>query len=48
MVSERLVKDICDCVIRKEVHGSDHCPLVVSLADFSSSKPPKEIAADNP
>lgn len=33
VVSERLVKDVCDCVIRNEVYGSDHCPLVLSIAD---------------
>ena len=31
-MSERLVKDVTDCVIRKEVLGSDHCPLVLGLA----------------
>jgi hypothetical protein len=32
VVSERLVKDVTDCVIRKEVLGSDHCPLVLGLS----------------
>ena len=32
VLSERLVKDITDCVIRSEVYGSDHCPLVLGLA----------------
>lgn len=36
VVSERLMKDVCDCVIRKSVYGSDHCPLVISLANSSS------------
>lgn len=39
-MSERLVKDICDCVIRNEVYGSDHCPLVLSIADPAPSDKP--------
>ena len=35
VVSERLLKDVCDCVIRREVLGSDHCPLVLSLSSSS-------------
>ncbi|KAL5457388.1 hypothetical protein EMCRGX_G034640 [Ephydatia muelleri] len=30
--SERMMKDVCDCVIRSEVYGSDHCPLVLLMA----------------
>ncbi len=37
MVSKRLLEDVCDCVIRKSVLGSDHCPLVLSLATPSTS-----------
>lgn len=37
MVSERLTKDISDCVIRKTVYGSDHCPLVLGLAIGAAS-----------
>lgn len=40
VVSERLVKDVCDCVIRNEVYGSDHCPLVLSIADPAPSDTP--------
>ena len=40
VVSERLVKDVCDCVIRNEVYGSDHCPLVLSIADPTPSDTP--------
>ncbi len=25
-------EDLCDCVIRSEVYGSDHCPLVLAVA----------------
>ena len=32
VVSERLLKDVTDCVIRKGVFGSDHCPLVLGLS----------------
>ena len=32
VISERLVKDLCDCVARTGVYGSDHCPLVLSMA----------------
>lgn len=32
VLSERLVKDLCDCVPRTGVYGSDHCPLVLSMA----------------
>lgn len=42
VVSERLVKDVCDCVIRNEVYGSDHCPLVLSIADPTT--PPSDPA----
>ena len=31
-MSERLVKDLCDCIPRTGVYGSDHCPLVLSMA----------------
>lgn len=40
VVSERLIKDVCDCVIRNEVYGSDHCPLVLSIADSAASDTP--------
>lgn len=32
VLSERLMKDVCNCVVRSEVVGSDHCPLVLSMA----------------
>jgi AP endonuclease-1 len=32
VLSERLMKDVCSCVVRSEVVGSDHCPLVLSMA----------------
>ena len=32
VISERLVKDLCDCVARTGIYGSDHCPLVLSMA----------------
>jgi AP endonuclease-1 len=32
VLSQRLVKDVCNCVVRSEVAGSDHCPLVLSMA----------------
>lgn len=32
VLSERLMKDVCECVVRSEVMGSDHCPLVLSMA----------------
>lgn len=32
VLSERMMKDACDCVIRSEVYGSDHCPLVLLMA----------------
>lgn len=31
IVSERLMKNVCDNIIRKEVFGSDHCPLTLFL-----------------
>lgn len=38
------MKDVCDCVIRNEVYGSDHCPLVLSIADdpTPSDTPPSD------
>lgn len=32
VLSERLKKDLCDSVIRKDVMGSDHCPIVLFMA----------------
>lgn len=34
-MSERLLPHVTDVVIRKEVLGSDHCPLVMGLADHA-------------
>ena len=34
LVTKSLADNIVDCVIRKEVLGSDHCPVVVFLALF--------------
>lgn len=31
LVSERIKYNICDNVIRKEVYGSDHCPVVLYI-----------------
>lgn len=35
MVSERLQPYVTDVVIRNEVYGSDHCPLVIGIADHA-------------
>ncbi len=35
VVSERLLPHVTDVVIRKDVFGSDHCPLVIGLTDHS-------------
>ncbi|PVD28107.1 hypothetical protein C0Q70_10689 [Pomacea canaliculata] len=32
VLSQRLKKDLCDSLIRKDVKGSDHCPVVVLLS----------------
>ncbi|KAL5009504.1 hypothetical protein ScPMuIL_011809 [Solemya velum] len=32
VLSERLTKDLCDSIIRKDVMGSDHCPIVLLMA----------------
>lgn len=32
VLSERLKQDLCDNVIRKDVMGSDHCPIVLFMA----------------
>lgn len=32
LISKRFVKRICDCIIRNDVHGSDHCPVSLYLA----------------
>ena len=32
VLSERIKKDLCDNVIRKNVMGSDHCPIVLYMA----------------
>lgn len=32
VLSERLMRDVCSCVVRSEVVGSDHCPLVLAMA----------------
>ncbi|XP_020278645.1 uncharacterized protein LOC109852164 isoform X2 [Pseudomyrmex gracilis] len=31
LVSERMKKKVCDNVIRKQVYGSDHCPVILYL-----------------
>ena len=31
LVSERFMENVADCIHRKEVYGSDHCPLVLKL-----------------
>lgn len=42
VVSERLLKDVCDCVIRKDVYGSDHCPMVLGLTTVPSEADPEK------
>lgn len=32
LISKRWTKKICDCIIRNDVYGSDHCPLSLYLA----------------
>ncbi|EEB10253.1 Recombination repair protein, putative [Pediculus humanus corporis] len=32
VVSERIMSTVCDSVIRKEVYGSDHCPITLFVA----------------
>ena len=32
VLSERLLPHLCGNIIRKEVYGSDHCPLVLLMA----------------
>lgn len=32
VLSERLKKDLCDSLMRKDVMGSDHCPIVLLLS----------------
>lgn len=32
LISKRWMKKICDCIIRSEVHGSDHCPVTLYIA----------------
>lgn len=43
VVSERLVKDVTDCVIRKDVLGSDHCPLILGLSTPSVGDTSNEV-----
>lgn len=42
VVSERLVKSVTNCVIRKGVLGSDHCPLVLGLNTSDQNSSPSE------
>ena len=42
VVSERLLPHVTDVVIRKEVYGSDHCPLVIGLADHAHLPHPQQ------
>lgn len=42
MVSERLLKNVTNCVIRKDVLGSDHCPLVLGLNISDQNPSPSE------
>lgn len=32
LISKRWIKKICDCIIRNDVHGSDHCPVSMYLS----------------
>lgn len=32
LISKRWVKKICDCIIRADIHGSDHCPVSLYLS----------------
>lgn len=32
LISKRWTKKICDCIIRSDVYGSDHCPVSIYLA----------------
>lgn len=32
LISKRWIKKICDCIIRNDVYGSDHCPVSFYLA----------------
>lgn len=32
LLSKRWSKKICDCIIRNDVHGSDHCPVSLYMA----------------
>lgn len=32
LISKQWTDKICDCIIQKEVHGSDHCPVSLFLA----------------
>ncbi|XP_064383794.1 DNA repair nuclease APEX1-like [Halichondria panicea] len=38
VVSERLLPHVTDVVIRKEVFGSDRCPLVIGLTDHTHKR----------
>ena len=31
LLSERLLPNFCDCLIRNKVFGSDHCPIALLL-----------------
>lgn len=32
VISERLMDSVCDNVMRTEIYGSDHCPIVLYLS----------------
>lgn len=32
LISQRWVKKVCDCIIRSDVYGSDHCPVSLYLS----------------
>lgn len=32
LISKRWVKKVCDCIIRPDIHGSDHCPVSLYLS----------------
>ncbi len=47
VVSERLLPRVTDVVIRSKVYGSDHCPLIMGLADHAQL-PRLQYADDKP
>lgn len=46
VISERLMKVVCDSGIREKVHGSDHCPIMLLMAEGAKEEGTEAAAVE--